>query len=61
MVEKISPQARTVIIYSLLIYHNISQGGLSLPWKSVVGLTDHPDMTSAVYHRCKTTQQQQHT
>ena len=25
-------------------------GGLSLPKKSVVQLTDHPDMTSTVYH-----------
>ena len=30
-------------------------GGLSLPWKSVDGLTDRPDMTLAVYRGCKTT------
>ena len=30
-------------------------GGLSLPRKSVVRLTDCPDMTSAVYCGCKTT------
>ena len=29
-------------------------GGLSLPTKSVVRLTDHPDMTLAVYHGRKT-------
>ena len=33
-------------------------GGLSLRRKSVVRLTDHPDMTSAVYHGRSTTQQQ---
>ena len=32
-------------------------GGLSLPRKSVVRLTDRPDMTSAVYRGRKTTQQ----
>ena len=36
-------------------------GGLSLPRKSVVRLTDRPDMTLDVYHGPKTTtQQQQH-
>ena len=37
-------------------------GGLSLPRKSVVRLTDRPDMTLDVYRRRKTTiqQQQQH-
>ena len=30
-------------------------GGLRLRWKSVVRLTDHPDMTTAVYHGRKTT------
>ena len=34
-------------------------GGLSLPRKSVVRLSDHPDMTSDVYCGRKTTQQQQ--
>ena len=34
-------------------------GGLSLPRKSVVRLTDRPDVTIDVYHGCKTTQQQQ--
>ena len=33
-------------------------GGLSLPRKSVVRLTDHPDMTIDVYLGCKTTTQQ---
>ena len=36
-------------------------GGLSLPRKSVVRLTDHPDMTLDVYRGRKTTNQQQHT
>ena len=34
-------------------------GGLSLPRKSVVRLTDCPDMTIDVYHGQKTTQQRQ--
>ena len=34
-------------------------GGLSLPMKSVVRLTDRPDMTLDVYRGRKTTQQQQ--
>ena len=34
-------------------------GGLSLPRKSVVRLTDHPDMTLDVYRGRKTTVQQQ--
>ena len=34
-------------------------GGLSLPMKSVVRLTDRPDMTLDVYRGRKTTMQQQ--
>ena len=34
-------------------------GGLSLPRKSVVRLTDRPDMTLDAYHGGKTTMQQQ--
>ena len=34
-------------------------GGLSLPRKRVVRLTNCPDMTLDVYHGCKTTTQQQ--
>ena len=34
-------------------------GGLSLPRKSVVRLTDRPDMTLDVYRKRKTTTQQQ--
>ena len=34
-------------------------GGLSLPRKSVVRLTDRPDMTLDVYRGCKTTKQQE--
>ena len=36
-------------------------GGLSLPRKSVVRLTDRPDKTLGVYHGRKTTTQQQLT
>ena len=36
-------------------------GGLSLPRKSVVRLTDRPDMTLDVYRGRKTTMQQQLT
>ena len=36
-----------------------SLGGLSLPRKSVVRLTDRPDMTLDVYRERKTTIQQQ--
>ena len=36
-------------------------GGLSLPRKSVVRLTDRPDMTLDVYRGRKTTVQQQHS
>ena len=36
-----------------------SLGGLSLPRKSVVRLTDRPDMTLDVYRARKTTMQQQ--
>ena len=35
-------------------------GGLSLPRKSVVRLTDRPDMTLDVYRGRKTTNQQKH-
>ena len=35
-------------------------GGLSLPRKSVVRLTDHPDMTLDVYRGRKTTTEQQY-
>ena len=38
---------------------NLLIGGLSLPRKSVVRLTDHPDMTLDVYCGRKTTMQQQ--
>ena len=34
-------------------------GGLSLPRKSAVRLTDRPDMTLDVYRGCKTAMQQQ--
>ena len=40
-------------------YTGYRLGGLSLPKKSVVKLTDHPDMTLDVYRGRKTTIQQQ--
>ena len=47
------PPGREVLVNRL--------GGLSLPRKSVVRLTDRPDMTLDVYRGRKTTMQQQHT
>ena len=38
-------------MHEVLVNHS---GGLSLPRKSMVRLTDHPDMTKAVYHGRKT-------
>ena len=43
-------------MHEVLVYR---LGGLSLPRKSVVRLTDRPDMTSDVYRGRKTTMQQQ--
>ena len=43
-------------MHKVLVNH---LGGLSLPRKSVVRLTDRPDMTLDVYHGCKSTKQQQ--
>ena len=45
-------------VHEVLVNH---LGGLSLPRKSVVRLTDRPDMTLDVYRGRKTTKQQQHT
>ena len=42
-------------MHEVLVNH---LGGLSLPRKSVVRLTDRPDMTIDVYRGCKTTMQQ---
>ena len=39
-------------MHEVLVNH---LGGLSLPRKSVVRLTDRPDMTLDVYRGCKTT------
>ena len=53
---------RAVVSYWCKYVHEVlvnRLGGLSLPRKSVVRLTDHPNMTSAIYHGCKTTTQQQ--
>ena len=44
-------------MHEVLVNH---LGGLSLPRKSVVMLTDCPDMTIDVYRGGKTTIQQQH-
>ena len=43
-------------VHEVLVNH---LGGLSLPRKSVVRLTDHPDMTLDVYRGCKNTTQLQ--
>ena len=62
----VSPSAfsrRAVVSYWRKYVHEIlvnRLGGLSLPRKSVVMLTDCPDMTIDVYPGCKTTIQQQH-
>ena len=61
----VSPSAfsrRAVVSYWRKYVHEVlvnSLGGLSLPRKSVVRLTDRPDMTLDVYRGRKTTIQQQ--
>ena len=53
---------RAVVSYWRKYVHEVlvnRLGGLSLPRKSVVRLTDHPDMTLDVYRGRKTTIQQQ--
>ena len=53
---------RAVVSYWRKYVHEVlvnCLGGLSLPRKSVVRLTDRPDMTLDVYHGRKTTIQQQ--
>ena len=53
---------RAVVSYWRKYVHEVlvnRLGGLSLPRKSVVRLTDRPDMTLDVYHGRKTTIQQQ--
>ena len=55
---------RAVVSYWRKYVHEVlvnRLGGLSLPRKSVVRLTDRPDMTLDVYCGRKTTNQQQHT
>ena len=60
----VSPSAfsrRAVVSYWRKYVHEVlvnRLGGLSLPRKSVVRLTDHPDMTLDVYCGRKTTMQQ---
>ena len=54
---------RAVVSYWRKYVHEVlvnRLGGLSLPRKSVVRLTDRPDMTLDVYRGRKTTMQQQH-
>ena len=61
----VSPSAfsrRAVVSYRRKYVHEVlvnRLGGLSLPRKSVVSLTDRPDMTLDVYRGHKTTIQQQ--
>ena len=61
----VSPSAgsrRTIVSYWRKYMYEVLVNrfeGLSLPWKSVVRLTDLPDMTLDVYPGCKTTTQQQ--
>ena len=61
----VSPSAfsrRAVVSYCRKYVHEVlvnRLGGLSLPRKSVVRLTDRPDMTLDVYRGRKTTMQQQ--
>ena len=61
----VSPSAfsrRAVVSYWRMYVHEVlvnRLGGLSLPRKSVVRLTDRPDMTLDVYCGRKTTMQQQ--
>ena len=53
---------RAVVSYWRKCVHEVlvnRLGGLSLPRKSVVRLTDRPDMTLDVYRGRKTTMQQQ--
>ena len=55
---------RAVVSYWRKYVHEVlvnRLGGLSLPRKSVVRLTDRPDMTLDVYRERKTTIQQQHS
>ena len=55
---------RAVVSYWRKYVHEVlvnRLGGLSLPRKSVVRLTDRPDMTLDVYHGRKTTLQQYNT
>ena len=55
------PSRRSVVSYWRKYVHEVlgnRLGGLSLPRKSVVRLTDRPDMTLDVYHGRKTTMQQ---
>ena len=62
----VSPSAfsrRAVVSYRRKYVHEVlvnRLGSLSLPRKSVVRLTDRPDMTLDVYRGRKTTMQQQH-
>ena len=63
-ISKSSGSRRPVVSYWRKYVHEVlvnRLGGLSLPRKSVVRLTDRPDMTLDVYRGRKTTNQQQST
>ena len=57
----VSPSAfsrRALVSYWRKYVHEVNRlGGLSLPRKSVIRLSDCPDMTLDVYRGCKTTKQ----
>ena len=54
MVRPFSPECWRKYVHEVLVNR---LGGLSLPRKSVVRLTDRPDMTLDVYRGRKTTKQ----
>ena len=61
IIPKLSVLTRAVVSYWRKYVHEVlvnRLGGLSLPRKSVVRLTDRPDMTLDVYRGRKTTIQQ---
>ena len=63
VIEVTADSRGAVVSYRRKYVHEVlvnRLGGLSLPRKSVVRLTDRPDMTLDVYRKRKTTTQQQH-
>ena len=63
LLHSLRPRGAVTVSYWQKYGHNVHEvlvnrlGGLSLPRKSVVRLTDRPDMTLDVYHGRKTTTQ----